>query len=319
MGQAQVFPDHIRTVSTDVKGTQVGIFRLQHPCQRGAADTVRHHHVGDQQVNADRTVFPNRQRFRAVSRLEHPVAAAFQCQPGRFPHDPLILDDQHCLARAAVTLGIAAGFADRRRLGFSFPGRQEYFERRAFAHLAGDLDPARVLLHNAMNRGKPQTRAFANFLGCVERVEDAPEDFGAHPATGVRRGQADKPARARFEMVARGRLVEHGQAGDNTDGPTAGHGIPGIQRQVNEDLFHIALVRARFRQVRRAVQFQFVGLADELAERFGQAVDDGGKLDRFELHRLFVAERQQPARQGRCPLARLANACDGFRGGLHSQ
>ena len=48
-------------------------------------------------------------------------------------------------------------------------------------------------------------------------------------------------------------------------------------------------------------------------------MDDGGKLDRFELHGLLVAERQQPARQGRCPLARLGDAPDGFRGCLCPQ
>ena len=73
----------------------MGISRLQHSCQRAAANTTGHDHISDQQVDVDRAPFPNRQRFRAVSGLEHSVTSALQRQPGRFPHDPFVLAPRH--------------------------------------------------------------------------------------------------------------------------------------------------------------------------------------------------------------------------------
>ncbi len=176
-----------------------------------------------------------------------------------------------------------------------------------------------MLLHNAMDRGKPQARAFAHILGGVERVEYAAKHLRAHPAAGVRHLQADKLARTRFETLARGGLVEYRQAGGNVNRSAARHGVPGVERQIDEDLFHVPLVRARRRQVRLAIKMQLISLADELAQHLGQSLHRSRKSNGFELHGLLVAERQQPARQGRRALAGLGDARDGFRGGSRAQ
>src|ERR1035441_8223970 len=152
------------------------------------------------------------------------------------------------------------------------PDRQEYLERRALTDLAGDFDPTRMLLHDAMDRGKPQAGAFAHVLGRVEWVEDTAKNLRTHPAAAVRTRQANKLPRARLEPAPGTRLVEHRKAGRNTDGSAVRHSIPGIQRQVNDDLLHIAFVRADGRQVGGAVQAQLVRLADESPEHLGEAL-----------------------------------------------
>ena len=67
----------------------------------------------------------------------------------------------------------------------------------ALAEPAGDLDPALVLLDDAIDRRQPEAGALADFLGGEERLEDPRQMFRRNARAGVAHRQTNKlPGRA---------------------------------------------------------------------------------------------------------------------------
>ena len=100
--------------------------------------------------------------------------------------------------RNLASAGAAAAFCSRRG-----DGRQEDFEDRALAEAAGDLDPALVLLDDAIDRRQPEPGALANFLGGEERLEYARQMFRRDARARVAYRQTNKLPRPRFAIGLR--------------------------------------------------------------------------------------------------------------------
>ena len=64
-------------------------------------------------------------------------------------------------------------------------GRQKDLESRALPNPARHLHPSLVLLHNAIHRRQPQTRALARFLRGEERLKYALQMFRGNTRAGV--------------------------------------------------------------------------------------------------------------------------------------
>ena len=90
------------------------------------------------------------------------------------------------LGRDNLLLGRAAG-RGRIRLGARFGNmaRQEDAERRALVRLGVDVDETAGLLDDAVDRGKSEPGAFADFLGRKERLKDLVDDLGRNAGAGV--------------------------------------------------------------------------------------------------------------------------------------
>ena len=107
-----------------------------------------------------------------------------------------------------------------------------------------------VLLDDAVARGEPQAGALARALGRKEWLEDVVEDVALHAGAGVRDGK-DDPASGRDcgRGSARGWFHECVASLDHE--PTAArHGVTGVDREIDEELFHLARICLDQRQVR---------------------------------------------------------------------
>src|ERR1017187_3527058 len=69
-------------------------------------------------------------------------------------------------------------------------------ESRSLARLAGDADPALMLLDNAEHGGQAEAGAFAHVLGVEERFENSRLYFRRNAAAGVADAQPDEGAGA---------------------------------------------------------------------------------------------------------------------------
>src|SRR5467141_1339886 len=86
-------------------------------------------------------------------------------------------------------------------MGSSWSEGQLDEEGGAFAWRAHDGDRAAVLLDDPVRDGQAQARAFPDFLGGEERIEDPPLEPGWNPLTGIGQGDFHGPGGDRRRNV----------------------------------------------------------------------------------------------------------------------
>ncbi len=164
--------------------------------------------------------------------------------------------------------------------------------------LAGDFDPAAVLGDDAVDGGEAEAGAFALFLGGEEGVEDFGDDFGWDTGAGIGDGEADEGAGAAvgvgFEFVG----GELGVGGGERDGTAVGHGVAGIDGEVDDDLFHHADVGHGGVEVGFAVEDELDIFADEAVEHFEEVIDDVVQVDGGDGEDGATAEHEELAGEG---------------------
>jgi len=188
----------------------------------------RHHHVGQDQVDALALPLAHPQRHLGILRFDHFVAECPQRGSRISPYHRLVLHHQHRLLAPHRRNGLRLSGIGRRVL---HPGQID-LERRPAPHLAVDFDVAAALLHDAMDRRQPQSSPFTNSLGGEERFEDVPARLCIHAHAGVAHRQHDVGARVRprtrFDLA----LAPFHQPRLNRDLAAPRHRVPRVRRQV---------------------------------------------------------------------------------------
>ncbi len=273
---------------------------------------LRHDDIRQQQIHLSTQLLPPPDRLRTRSRVPHPVPATLQCDSDQFADVWVILDQQDRLVSAGGV--IKPAFAALRGAGAS-SRRQEYSERGTAPKLADHLDPAVVLLDNAVNRRQSQPRSLADFLGRKERFKDARARLLAHAGAGVGDGQDDEPAPPRLRIAPGLVRPDLAHLGADEETSALGHDIAGVDREIHDDLLQHACVRLHGRQVGRIAALQRDVFTEDPLQHFQNLAEHGVQVETADLHRLFPAEHQQLPGQiratlgGRGDLSRQIPAC----------
>ena len=126
--------------------------------------------------------------------------------------------------------------------------RPEDAEAGALPEAALDPDQTAVLADDAVDGRQPETGAGALLLGGEERLEEVLEDLAVHPRAVVPHAELDERPRYDSRETARLFLAEPDVAGRDLDLSSPGHGVPGVESEVEEHLLElsgIALHRRR--------------------------------------------------------------------------
>ncbi len=226
------------------------------------------------------------------------------------PDAVLVLHDEDRLRARRRRCGLGAAPGPRLRPG---PGQVDG-EAGAGAGLAVHEDAAAVLLDDALHGGQPQPGALAAGLRGEEGVEDPVQRVGVHAGAVVAHGEAHVGARLeglqdrtrRVRDVRRdldiGRL--HGERA------AAGHGVPGVDGQVDEDLLRLDRVDEHGMQVLLQRQLHRDVLPEERGQHRLLLGDGGGEVHDLALDGLAAAEGQELPGQAGALLRRLLHLRD---------
>src|SRR5690606_3497116 len=113
---------------------------------------------------------------------------------------------------------------------------------RSLADVAGNPEEAAVAAHDAEDGGEAEAGALADALGGEERLEDLVEVFGGDADAGVADGQAHVVAGFDFSGEARVGLGDFKDAGLKREGAAGGHGVAGVDGEVEQDLVELGRV-----------------------------------------------------------------------------
>ena len=102
----------------------------------------------------------------------------------------------------------------------------------AFADGAFDLNPALMLLNDAVNRGEAEASAFANFLGGEKRLKDARNVFRWDAASGVGFADADETPDPRLGLAPDMGFVHFNDGDADGELAAARHGVERIDVEI---------------------------------------------------------------------------------------
>ena len=284
-------------VAGDQDDLDLGVFPDHFSGQRRPVH-LRHHHVRDQQVDRPGVAFQNLQRGLAVVRLEHLVTLVLERPADKGADRILVLDKQNNLGSGQVPGdGVFLG----RLGGFNFFGgikrRKENIKSRALPFLAVDKDRAPGLGNNAVGGGQSEAGSLAHLLGGEERLEHLVEVLFGDPGAGIRDHDADvivflEAAAAQFRDVPGGDVL-----GGDGERPALRHGVPGVDRHVNNHLFELALVGAYLPQILGVGHTQGNLFPNQAADQVGKVGKDIGHVQHLGVERLAPGKGQQLANQ----------------------
>ena len=197
--------------------------------------------------------------------------------------------------------------------GSSLDLGQEDVEGGAAAEFAVHLDMAAGELDDAADGGQAEAGPFARSLGGEQGLEDACPDIGGHADAGVADGQQDIGAGAGVIGLGIG-FVERDIVGHDGEPAAFGHGVAGVDGQVQDHLLHLPRIDLDRFQCRGEDGGQQDVVADQAAQHLLRVAHSDVEVEDLRLHRLLAAERQQLAGQRLGALARLANLADQFLG-----
>ncbi|MNQ68239.1 hypothetical protein D3C85_827890 [compost metagenome] len=176
------------------------------------------------------------------------------------------------------------------------------------------------LLDDAIDGGQAHAGAFVDRLGGEEGLEDLVQQFGRHARAGVRHlDQGDLAGGLAPAQVAGLPLGQAaGLDGDHARARLdhAAHGVAGVDRQVHDGGFQLALVGQDQRHVATVVGFQPHVLAQQAAQQDGELADQFAQVEPLAPHRRLAREGQQLAHQIGGADAGLADLVQAVIGGV---
>ncbi len=213
----------------------------------------------------------------------------------------LVLDDEDGFG---ATFG-GGGIGLKRFRGWGFDGGKGDGEGGPAAGLAVDVDFAAALHDDAFDHGEAEAGAFAGGLGGEEGFEDALPDVFGHADAGIGYGQGDAGG------------FEAGFAGRRGDGEEAavGHGVLGVDGEVEDDLFELVQVRADVAGIGAEVELEFDLVAEHAGDHGLHAGEDGVEVDVGRLKQLRAAEGEELAREAGGAFAGFVDLFEGGTGG----
>ena len=152
--------------------------------------------------------------------------------------------------------------------------------------------PAR-LLGEAEHHRQPEPGALARLLRGEERLEDPCEHLGRHAGAGVRHGQHHVVAGRHLGVPARVVLVQHLVGNLDRQPAAAGHGVAGVQGEVQQRALDLRRVGHGGPQARRVHDADLDVLAQRPLQQVRHVGQQRGEVDRHGRERLLARERQQ--------------------------
>src|SRR4051794_29803150 len=290
---SKILAHDFRAVAAGVDDFEVRLALLQFFGEFAAGHAGGHDHVGEEQIDFAAVFLPDLEGFHAGGGFEDAVVIIEENDAGELTKDRLVLDEENGFF-AAAHFGGRAGIG---RLGLFGGSGQENFENAAPVDLAGDLDPALVLFHDAINGGQPQTGALADFLGGKEGFKHALERIRPHSAAGIRDGDTNEVSSAGLGILLNVGRVDNGGGGGDDEAAAFGYGIAGVDGEVHDDLLHHAGIGIDGGKPLGVPGFENNVLPEEPVQQLDHVAKDGIDIEHAGLHDLFAAEHKQLARE----------------------
>ncbi len=213
----------------------------------------------------------------------------------------LVFDDEDCFG--ALQRGHGRGCLGRvRRL---IDPRQVDLEDGPLADFAVHPDAAPALFDDAVDRGEAEPRTSSQVLGGEERLEDPRPRRLVHPDARVADRQHHVRPGLHRCMPVGVRLIEHHVPCLDGQRTAVGHGVPGVDREVHDDLLHLAGIGSDAALVVGRSHNQPDVLADQALQHAPKIRRQPAQVQDLECHDLFPAECEQLPRQRSAPLAGL--------------
>lgn len=245
---------------------------------------------------------------RTVCRFDHGVTQLAQYIGEQHAYGGFVVDQQHGFAVLGdfdvhlpwgqfVTRGgaVVAWEVEGHAGAFAFGGVQ--------VHLAAGL------LGEAVDHGQAQAGALADGFGGEEGFEHVGHDVGGHAGAGV--GDAQAQVGAFGQVVgAGGGGVEPVVAGLQLDAAALGHGVAGVDAQIEQGVFQLADVDEGGPGISGAGGFDLDAGAGGALDEFGHAVHQGVDVGGARFQGL-------PAREGQQTLGEDGGAFGRALGGDH--
>ena len=163
------------------------------------------------------------------------------------------------------------------------------------------------LLKNAVDRGQPESGAFAWPFGREERFEQMPDDVGRHSRAGVAHRQLQKVSRLVRRMQPAVVLVERSTPGFDRDASATRHRVSGVETQIDDDLLDLAAIDLREGQRRGQHRRERDVLADETPQHRAGVLNDRVHVHRMRLEDRLASEEEQLSGEERRTLACVVN------------
>ena len=227
-------------------------------------------------------------RFPAIG-IQHLVAMTVQGVADVRSHLRFVLDHQNAfLARAGPRRRRCRSWVPHLLGGRGKPDA----EGAARTGLALHLDPPFMLFDYSIDGGESQAGAAADRFGGEKRLKYAPLRFRIHAAAGVLGADDDKAPGPRLRVTGRGTLQV---LTFNTDAQrsAAGHGVAGIDGQVEQHLLYVGPVAHDARDVFGDINLDLNGLPHQRGQHFFHILDIAGHIQAGPPQDLFAAEGQQ--------------------------
>ncbi len=183
--------------------------------------------------------------------------------------------------------------------------REIELHRRAFILLAVDGHVAAGLLDEAVDHAEAKTGAAAGVLGGEEGLEHPFQCALGHARAAVADRDHDVLAGRDLGVGGCVGLVQQGVGRLDGQTPSIGHGVPGVDGQVQDGVFELVLVGFDGPQAWGQDALQFDLLAQGPVQQFRHVPDQAVDVQRLGLQRLPAREGEEPAREVRGPLRAL--------------
>ena len=155
-------------------------------------------------------------------------------------------------------------------------------------YFAFDVNFAVVLFDDAEDSRQSQAGSATHFFGGKERFKGAGLNGLGHAGSGVGNGEEDVLARFGVGVGGGEFLAEQDVGGFNGQPPAVGHGVAGVNSQVDDDLFELGRVHFYGPQGRCQAGVQFDVFADDAPQHLAHGGDDGVAVEHFGLDDLFA-------------------------------
>ena len=257
-----------------------------------------HHHIGDHEVDGPRVPLTDQQGLAPVPGLHNVIPIEAKKPNQQSPECVFIFHHQNGFG--AFQLG-RQGNPGPRGLHRCLDARQIDLERGALSGVALHVNATAVLFDNPIDHGQPQPGTFAHLFRGEERLEDVIQGLCIHTAAGVGHCQPDVAPRRDILKAA---LMVGGKIDIicRQDKPAAGgHGIPGVDRQVHDDLAYLAGVGLHRPQIGAGHDVHLDVFADETPQHLFQIGHHPVEVEHLRLRHLPAAEGQQLLGQRRGP------------------
>src|SRR5882724_11099808 len=237
-------------------------------------------------------------------RLQYGVARRLQEFARHFAHVLLVFGEQHGFRAARQAAWNVHDWNGRRRLVHA---RKINLESGTFAEFAVHPDESAALLYYTVYRRQTQTGSLALFLGGEKRLENVSLSFRVHAGPGVRNCEKDVLSWLHHRVRRPVQVIQFDIRGLNGKTAALGHGVARIHREVHDDLFHLAGVRANRSQISRTADNQLDVFANQTRNELAHFFDDGIQIHRARLQHLHPAESEKLTRQRSCAIRRSIN------------